>query len=191
MPAYRRAFRPGGTFFLTYVSNFRRPFLTTPLARRLLRAAIVKTQAERPFEVEAVVLLPDHIHWVITLPEGDADFSTRMRVFKGRFTHWYLEAGASDTGRSRSRIRKRERTVWHRRFWEHTIRSRNEFERICNYIHYNPVKHGLVSCPHAWPYSSFEQSVRQKRYDRGWQCVCDGRSPPRIDVDDIGPLAGE
>ncbi len=191
MPEYRRAFQPGGAFFLTLITNFRRPFLTEPRARRLLRLAIAKTRTERPFELLAVVLLPDHLHWIMALPADDGDFSTRMRLFKARFTHWFLEAGAGESGRSLSRRCRRERGVWHRRFWEHTVRDEADFERICQYIHYNPVKHGYAACPHAWRYSSFQRFVSERRYDSGWQCACRGQRPEPLSLKDIERLAGE
>ncbi len=191
MPEYRRAFCPGGTFFLTVVTNFRRPILTTELSRKLLRAAIQATRSDRPFTVNATVLLPDHWHMVWTLPKGDADFSTRARLVKSRFTHEFLRCGGTNAGLSESRRRKGEQSVWQRRFWEHTVRDERDFERICDYIHYNPVRHGLVSCPHAWPYSTFARFVRNDFYERTWQCGCRGGAACPLKLDDIAEVAGE
>lgn len=191
MPEYRRAIVDGGTFFLTVVTNFRRPLLTTDTARRLLRQAITATQRDHPFTLDAVVVLPDHWHCIWMLPPGDRDFSTRMRLVKGRFTRAFLAGGGTESGRSRSRRRQGERSVWQRRFWEHTVRDERAFERICDYIHYNPVKHGHAACPHAWAYSSFHRFVREGCYDAAWQCACDGRKAFVPWLDGVDKIAGE
>ena len=191
MPEYRRAIVDGGTFFLTVATNFRRPLLASEVARSLLRDALRATQDERPFTIDAIVLLPDHWHCIWTLPARDTDFSTRMRLVKGRFTRAFLAAGGAEAGRSASRRRKGERSVWQRRFWEHTVRDDAAFERICDYIHYNPVKHGHMACPHAWAQSSFHRFVHERRYDASWQCVCDGRTPALLHLNDIAQVAGE
>jgi len=173
MSDYRRAFQPGGTFFFTVVSYRRRPFLTEARSRQALRQAFEHTRVRFPFRQEAVVLLPDHLHCLWTLPEGDADFSVRWKVIKFRFDRLYLgsvgsEATVGDSGR-----RRRERGLWQRRFWEHTVRNAREFEILCNYIHYNPVKHGYATCPHAWPFSTFGKCVAMRRYPADWCCGCD------------------
>jgi putative transposase len=191
MPEYRRATVDGGTFFLTVATHFRRPLLVTETVRRLLRQAIIATQRDRPFTLDAVIVPPDHWHCIWTLPPGDTDFSTRMRLLKGRFTRAFLAGGGTEAGRSASRQRKAERSVWQRRFWEHTVRDERAFERVCDYIHYNAVKHGYVACPHAWPYSSFHRFVREGRYDGPWMCECGGRKPAAPELDDIGQVAGE
>jgi len=178
-------------FFLTVVTNFRRPFLTSELARRVLRSALLKTQAEHPFTIEAIVLMPDHFHTIWQLPEGDSGYSLRDRLVKARFTHEFLAAGALEGGRSKSRMKKRERSVWQRRFYEHVVRDERDFERICNYIHFNPVKHGHAACPHAWPYSSFARLVNAHKYEPNWLCTCHGRPQPPVDFDDIADVAGE
>ena len=191
MGEYRRGYAPGGTVFLTVETNFRRPILTSDLARPILRAALIETRCSRPFRIEAIVLLPDHLHMVWTLPDGDADYSTRAKLVKGRFTHNYLAAGGREGGRSRSRMAKRERSVWHRRFWEHVVRDEADFQRICDYVHYNPVKHRHASCPHAWAYSSFHRFVREAFYEANWNCVCDGRERQAVDFGDVAKLANE
>jgi putative transposase len=191
MPEYRRAILEGGTFFLTVVTDLRRPLLATDNARRLLRAALEATQRGRPFTIDAIVVLPDHFHCIWTLPPGDHDFSTRMRLVKGRFTHAFLAAGGRETLSSPSRPRREERSVWQRRFWEHTLRNDAEFQRLCNYIHYNPVKHGHASCPHAWPYSSFQRFVAEERYEASWQCICEGHRPRKLKLEGAERLAGE
>jgi putative transposase len=192
MADYRRACVAGGSFFLTIVTNYRRAILTAELGRRLLRRALIETGRERPFTIDAMVMLPDHFHTVWTLPDGDADFSTRVRLVKGRFTHHYREAGGLEGGQSKSRRSKGERSTWQRRFWEHVVRDDEEYERICDYIHYNPVKHGQANCPHAWPYSSFHRFVRGGRYEPSWNCVCRGRAiEARRDFESVCRFAGE
>ena len=165
---YRRAFRPGGTFFFTLVTYRRRRFLCDDLARVLLRRAIDACRAVSPFEMDAFVLLPDHLHAVWTLPEGDADFSSRWSRIKKAFTRTWVAAGGWQGAVSESRRHNRRRGVWQRRFWEHIIRDGTDLERHLNYIHYNPIKHGRVQCAHDWQWSSFHRLVREKVYDARW-----------------------
>ncbi len=179
MPEYRRRFVAGGTFFFTVVTNFRRPILTDRATLKSLRCAFDQTRAAHPFNVDAMVVLPDHLHCLWTLPPDDADFATRWRLIKTRFTRAYLKTGGLETGRSGSRRRQSERGVWQRRFWEHTVRDEPEFEAFANYIHFNPVKHGHASCPHAWAHSTFHRFVRDGFYATDWCCSCDAR-PAKI-----------
>jgi putative transposase len=174
MPNYRRALQPGGTFFLTLVTHGRRRLFDQSLARSHLRRAIAAARADRPFELVAIVLLPDHLHLILTLPIGDADFSVRLSAIKARFTRTYLQAGGTETPQSVSREESRHRGVWQKRFWERLVRDENDLIGCIEYIHYNPVKHGLATCPHAWEWSSFEGYVRSERYPREWCCACDG-----------------
>ena len=191
MPEYRRAFQPGGTFFFTVVTNFRRRILTIPLARIALHQAFDRVRTRHPFEIEAIVLLPDHLHCIWTLPEDEADFSTRWRLIKTRFTSSFLQAGGRESGRSQSRRRHGERGVWQRRYWEHTVRDENEYEQLCDYIHYNPVKHGYVACPHEWAYSSFQRFVAERRYEANWLCVCGRASVKLPDFAAVQEVVGE
>ncbi len=190
MPEYRRAFVPGGTFFFTLVTAHRRPFLTTLDARSALRSALADTARTRPFTIDAIVLLPDHLHCIWTLPPGDADFSTRWRIVKTTASRRYLASGGREARRSRSRVRHGERGVWQRRSWEHAVRDEPEFIGLCDYIHYNPVKHGWVKCPHAWPLSSFARFVRRGRYDRAWNCACRDRAPA-VNLAAVESVVGE
>ncbi len=191
MGEYRRGYVPGGTVFLTLVTNYRRPILVTDLARPILQAALIETRRRRPFGIDAIVLLPDHLHMVWTLPDDDPDLSRRVSQLKARFTHSYLAAGGLEGGRSRSRVAKRERGVWHRRFWEHVVRDVADLERICDYVHYNPVKHGHASCPHAWAYSSFGRFVGEGFYGAAWNCACAGQGRREMDFDHVAKFAGE
>lgn len=172
MPHYHRRFQLGGTFFFTVVTYDRRRLFGSDRARQCLRDAIRAVQTERPFEMLAIVLLPQHLHCVWKLPDEDCDFSRRWGCIKSRFTKLWLPATNSETGSSASRTKRHERTVWQRRFWEHRIRDEEDLIRHVNYIHYNPVKHGLVPCPHAWPHSSFLRWAEQGYYHRDWLCTC-------------------
>ena len=150
MPRYVRAFVPGGTFFFTVNLLERQRTLLTDHAG-LLGDSIRQVRRERPFHIHAIVVLPDHLHCIWELPEGDADFSTRWRRIKGIFSRG-IEA---DERLSRRRIAKAERGIGQRRFWDHSIRSERDFEHHVDYLHYNPVKHGHVSRVRDWPHSSF------------------------------------
>lgn len=190
MPNYRRRLRPGGTYFFTLVTYQQEPFLCRPLARGLLRDAILACQADRPFILDAVVLLPDHLHAICTMPPGDFDFSTRWGVIKKSFTQSWLAAGGREGSVSESRAANRRRGVWQRRFWEHGVRDVDELQGCADYVHYNPVKHGLARCPHEWPWSSFSRWVRDGVYPPDWKCVCDGRAtePPTFGQFDLDAM---
>lgn len=190
VPKYRRAYVPGGTYFFTLVTARRRPILTIPAARAALRTALVDVAQTRPFSIDAVVLLPDHLHCIWTLPAGDADFSTRWRIIKTMMTRRFLAADGSEAPRGGSRIRHGERGVWQRRFWERAIRDDAELIALRDYIHYNPVKHGLGPCPHIWPYSSFARFVREGRYEATWNCVCERPRAP-VHCSAVATFVGE
>jgi len=175
MPLYRRLFRPGGTYFFTLVTENRAPILCHHASRKILRDAITSCAKRRPFSLDAIVLLPDHLHMLITLPEKESDFSTRISAIKAHFTHYFLASGGQEQTRDQSRIHKRRRGIWQRWFWEHLIRTQDDLNHHLDYIHYNPVKHGLAPCPHAWPHSTFERFVKNECYESNWQCTCDGR----------------
>ncbi|MFA5866221.1 MAG: transposase [Phycisphaerae bacterium] len=184
MPEYRRNFVPGGTFFFTLVTWDRQSILIEEAARAALHRAFDEVHAVRPFAIEAIVLLPNHVHTLWTLPKDDADFSTRWQVIKAKFSRRFSAAGGQEGSASPSRVCHGERAIWQRRFWEHTVRDEREFEILCHYIHYNPVKHGHAACPHSWPYSSFQKFVNMNRYEPDWNCVCSlaGKSPTIPDV---------
>jgi len=139
MVRYRRNFVPGGTFFFTVTLDDRRSSALVDHVA-LLRAAFRKTRTERPFVVDAIVVLPDHLHAIMTLPPDDSDFSDRWRRIKGIFTRSVVAAGVPI-----SRDHRGEYALWQKRFWEHTIRNDRDFERCADYIHFNPVKHRLVA----------------------------------------------
>ena len=191
MPDYRRFFLPGGTFFFTVVTHRRRPFLCQPEARHCLRTAIEKTRYVRPFETLAFVLLGEHFHCMWRLPDGDADFSTRMSCIKRLFTQSWLANDGYEIGVSTARREHRERGIWQKRFWEHTIRDEEDLMRHVNYIHYNPVKHEVARCPHEWPYSTFQRWAKEGYYAEDWLCDCGAgkAEPPRFE--DLRNTVGE
>jgi putative transposase len=163
MTNYRRNFFAGGSFFFTVNLSERRLQLLTDNIDKL-RAAFRETRRRHPFEIAAMVVLPDHLHTIWTLPEGDAEFSTRWRLIKSAFSRGL----STDEQLSQSRASKGERGIWQRRYWEHTIRDENDFARHVDYIHINPVKHRLVDRVMDWPYSSFHRMVKLGLYPEDW-----------------------
>ena len=163
---YRRAQTEGGTYFFTLVTHHRRRFLCKPENVTYLREAFRYVMVRHPLKIDAFVLLPDHLHCIWTLPEGDCDFSTRWRLIKSAFTRacGEIHRGAI----SASRRQKGEQAVWQRRFWEHQIRDERDLIQHVEYIHYNPVKHSLAKAPKDWEYSSFHRYVREGFYDKEW-----------------------
>ena len=149
---YRRFYSAGGCYFFTVVAAGRRPIFSAPEAVAALRCAFTRVRMKHPFDIDAAVVLPDHLHCIWTLPAGDADFSTRWRLSKSQFSR-------------HSEIR---RPVWQPRFWEHHIRSEQDLARHIDYIHYNPVKHGYAARPADWPCSSFARFVGQGAYSDDW-----------------------
>jgi len=191
MPNYRRLFKPGGTFFFTAVTCKRQPLFNNHKARDFLHQCIQDVQEIHPFEMLATVLLPDHIHCIWKLPEKDLDFSIRWSIIKRSFSKMWLASGGKETWVSKSRKQHREAGIWQRRFWEHAIRDQEDFAKHVNYIHFNPVKHGYVKCPHQWPYSSFFRWVEEGYFKTDWQCRCNEAKPSIIDFKDIESFVGE
>jgi putative transposase len=191
MPEYRRAYLPGGTFFLTLVTYHRTPLFSEPENISRLRSCVAKTRTEMPFELTGAVVLPDHIHFLWTLPPDDSDYSQRVSRMKILFTRSLRGRRSLPENVSASRRKHRESDVWQRRFWEHSIRDEADMERHLDYIHYNPVKHRLVSCPHLWEYSSFHKWVEKDGYKNDWGCSCGGRKPQVPDFSEIAQRVGE
>jgi putative transposase len=152
MPDYRRSRIPGATYFFTLVTFERRPLFLQPEARNILHAAREKVGEKHPFSVDAVCLLPEHLHCAWTLPGDDTDYSLRWREIKRLFSHEYLRRIGEDGIRNESRQKRKEAALWQRRFWEHTLRGEQDFNRHVDYIHFNPVKHGLVKRAADWPW---------------------------------------
>jgi putative transposase len=163
MTDYRRDFLAGGAFFFTVNLADRRLRLLTEQIESL-RTAFREIRGQHPFKIDAMVVLPDHLHTVWTLPEGDADFATRWRLIKSAFSRSLPAAELI----SNSRAAKGERGIWQRRYWEHTIRDARDFARHVDYIHINPVKHRLVTRVKDWPYSSFHRMVRLGIVPEDW-----------------------
>ncbi|MBK8817026.1 MAG: transposase [Methylococcaceae bacterium] len=163
MMRYRRANVPGATYFFTVNLAERKNRLLVNNAE-LLKEVIRQVKSAHPFEIEAIVILPDHLHAIWTLPENDNDFSTRWGLIKAGFSRRIEK----DERVSSSRKSKGERGVWQRRFWEHLIRDEKDFERHVDYVHVNPVKHGLVTQVSQWPYSSFHRYDEKGIYPENW-----------------------
>jgi putative transposase len=161
--AYRRNFIPGGSFFFTVNLADRRSHLLTERVG-LLREAFRYVRARHPFALDAIAVLPDHLHAIWTLPLEEGDYAMRWRLIKAFFSRG-IEGGERI---SASRERKGERAIWQRRYWEHTLRDERDFERHCDYIHFNPVKHGHVSGAGEWPHSSFHRFVKLGMYPVDW-----------------------
>jgi putative transposase len=167
MPSYRRNY-DGDIFFFTLVTASRRTIFRNQRARDLLSSAIRETRREKPWKTIAIVLLPDHLHTIWRMPEHDKDFSVRIAAIKKRFTRAYLAAGGREARVPTGQARSRRRGVWQRKFWEHTIRDAKDFRKHLDYIHMNPVKHGLVERPGDWAASSFHRCVEEGWYEPNW-----------------------
>jgi putative transposase len=168
MPNYLRYRVPGGTYFFT-INLLDRG--TDLLTRHIdhLREAARQTRIERPFHIDAWVVFPEHMHCVITLPEGDSDFSNRIKAIKIRF----VRALPPTEHRSSARAARGERGIWQRRFWEHTIRDQQDYVKHMDYVHYNPVKHGYVTQVSEWPFSTFHRWVKAGVLPSDWGGVGD------------------
>ncbi|PKN96167.1 MAG: transposase [Chloroflexi bacterium HGW-Chloroflexi-5] len=175
MPEYRRFRVEGGIYFFTVVTYHRRPILIEPIARKLLRNAWEDTQRRFPFETIAICLLPDHFHCIWKLPERDSNYAIRWKEIKYRFTVGYLKEIGPGEERNKSRQKRQEAAIWQRRYWEHTIDSEEDFENHFDYIHYNPLKHGLVKKAVDWEWSSFHRYVKEGIYDANWVGGDEGR----------------
>ena len=163
MPNYRRALIPGGCFFFTVnLLNRRQTLLVDHIAR--LREAVAATRQSCPFTIDALVVLPDHLHAVWTLPTGDCDFSTRWRLIKSRFA----KALPKQERLNAVRVARSERGIWQRRFWENLIRDEADYTRHVEYCYINPLKHRLVMRVQDWPYSSFHRDLRAGLFPADW-----------------------
>jgi putative transposase len=165
MSAYRRLFIPGGTYFFTVVTAMRRPILTAEPARSILRRSIEETRRRFPFEIIAMVLLPDHLHAIWSLPLDDCKYAQRWGRIKANFTREYLHVGGIEAITGKSRREKRERGIWQRRYWEHFCRDESDLQRCIDYVHWNPVKHGYVQRVKDYPWSTFFRFVSNGEYD--------------------------
>ena len=163
---YRRARLPGSTYFSTVVTHNRRAILCETENIELLRDSFRRVIKQHSFVINAIVILPNHLHCIWTLPKDDADYSTRWRLVKSCFSRRFslkYQGQVSD-----SRQSKGEKAIWQRQFWEHLIRDEQNFINHVDYIHYNPVPHSLVLSPKDWQYSSFHRYVQRGVYDVSW-----------------------
>jgi putative transposase len=163
---YRRARVAGGTYFFTLVLEERKSALLVEQVD-LLRDVLRKVKQRHPFEIVALVVLPEHLHTVWRLPEGDADYPMRWSLIKAGFSRAIPHAEHL----SESRIAKRERGIWQRRYWEHQISDERDLQTHVDYIHYNPVKHGLVEKATDWPYSTIHRYIERGLLNHDWGCV--------------------
>lgn len=154
---YRRDKTHSATYFFTVVRYRRMPFLKSPAAIDALREAFRNEMTRRPFSIDAIVILPDHIHTIWTLPPDDANYSMRWRNVKRAFTT--IISPEQLPAIFDSRRKKHKQAIWQRRFWEHPIRDERDFNHHVDYIHYNPVKHGYCDKPLDWAHSSIHRYI--------------------------------
>ena len=163
MSNYIRYRVSGGCYFFTVNLLERKQKLLTENIE-LLRHAFRKTKQQRPFKIDAIVILPEHLHCILTLPPNDNDFSGRWRMIKKIFSKQLPKTEYL----SNTRIKRNERGIWQRRFWEHKIRDQQDYQQHIDYIHYNPVKHGWVTKVIDWKYSSFHLFLQRNIYSSDW-----------------------
>jgi putative transposase len=163
MPEYRRNRLPGATYFFTVNLLDRHSDLLVANIEPL-RETVRQVRSRRPFHINASVVLPDHMHALWTLPEGDSDFPGRWRAIKIAFS----KSLPIIEKRSAMMSRRGERGVWQRRYWEHTVRDDRDYAAHMDYIHFNPVKHGLVAKPGDWPFSTFHHAASAGLYPVEW-----------------------
>lgn len=186
MPEYKRYREDGATYFFTLVTDGRVPLFREPEARSLLRRFLTECRTHWPFTTDAMVLLPDHLHALWSMPAGDANYSRRWGWIKKEFTKTWLGAGNGERPVSAGRARNGYRGVWQPRFWEHQIRDEDDFIAHADYVHYNPVKHGYVKFAREWDWSTFRQCVAAGWYPGDW-----GTSEVGERLDRAVPNAGE
>ena len=164
MPNYRRTWHPGGTYFFTV--NLLQRHNNNLLIQKIdtLRHVVQSVKQRHPFIIHAWVVLPNHLHCVIELPTGDVDFSLRWRLIKLEFS----KQMPCMERRSEVRLKRGERGIWQRRYWEHLIRNEEDYRAHIDYVHINPLKHGLVSRVRDWEYSTFHRLVQQGIYPHDW-----------------------
>ncbi|HEY8117608.1 MAG TPA: transposase [Methylophilaceae bacterium] len=173
---YRRTWHQGGTYFFTV--NLLQRKNNDLLVRHIesLRQVVMAVRINHPFAIHGWIVLPEHLHCVIELPPDDADFATRWRLIKMGFS----KSLSLTERRSSVRIKRGERGIWQRRYWEHLIRDESDYRAHMDYLHFNPVKHGLVGKVKDWPYSTFHRLVKQGVYPIEWA----GNGENTLNVDD-------
>ena len=151
MSEYRRAYQAGSYYFFTIVTHARQPIFSNVNNVKFFKQSLAHVSKKYPFQVEALVVMPDHIHTIWKMPEHDSDFSIRWRLIKSYCSR-----------------KIPQKPLWQNRFWEHVIRDENDLHRHLDYIYYNPVKHGYVDKVIDWPYSTFKHEVELGRYTADW-----------------------
>ena len=154
---FRRLYVQGGTYFFTLVTYQREPIFSNKMAIQIYSEANKHINKKHPFSILAYVILPDHIHCIWKLPDGDSNYSTRWRLIKSFFTREWKKNSPN-----------RQKSIWQERYWEHVIRDQKDFENHFDYIHFNPVKHGIVSDPFNYLYSSYRYYVEKGYYPGKW-----------------------
>jgi putative transposase len=162
---YRRARAPGATYFITVNLLNRKSTLLVDHVDKL-RKSFQRARYLYPFEIVGIVILADHFHMMLSLPEGDINYSLRIRLIKTMFS---MQLDREEPI-CLSRKKKGERGIWQRRFWEHLIRGQKDYDNHLNYIHYNPVKHGYVKSAADWPYSSIHRFIKEGFLPKNWGC---------------------
>jgi putative transposase len=168
MSNYRRVNIQGGTYFFTIVTNQRKHLFLNDIAIDLFLEALFHVKNYHPFFNLAYCILPDHIHFLWEMPFNDANYSIQIGEIKKRFSKHYIAEYGMPNIISQSQRNRGETGIWQRRFWEHYIRDEDDLKRHINYIHYNPVNHGLVDRVNEWSASSFFDYVDQGYYDFDW-----------------------
>jgi len=170
MPNYKRIFLNGYSYFLSIKTYQNNPILIKNIT--LLRESFKESKRKYNFEIEAIVILPDHIHTIIT-PKKAKDYPHIIRTIKTYFSRHLDPKYYEHLFQSQSQIDNRNKPVWQRRYYEHTIRDEKDFNRRMNYIHYNPVKHGYVKRANDWSFSSFQKYVKLGHYNQKWYDLAD------------------
>ena len=168
MPGYTRSKQRGGTFFFTVVTHERHKLLLLAPVLSALRESFAEIQKVQPFTLNAWVVLPDHRHGIWTLPDGDRDYGKRWGRIKAGVSTRLAKSYRFKPEENTSRFRRNESPVWQRRFWEHRIRDEIDLYAHMDYIHYNPVQHGLAASVKDWRFSSFHTYVKRRVYSRDW-----------------------
>jgi putative transposase len=168
MPDYRRVKIQGGTYFFTIVTHQRKQLFLHAKAPDLFLESLNHVNKFHPFSSLAYCILPDHIHLLWKMPVNDAEYSTRISEIKKKFSKYFIAEYGTSNFINQSQKNRGETGIWQRRFWEHYIRDEEDLERHINYIHYNPVKHGLVDQVNEWSASSFFDYVEQGYYTYDW-----------------------
>jgi putative transposase len=168
MSNYLRDKTPGGMYFFTLVTYNRQPIFLIERNIRLFKKSLSEVKMTKSFKIVALVILPDHIHMILALPENDYDYSKRISLIKKSFGKDYGKYSPKSIALPKSAIKRNERGIWQRRFWEHKIRDDRDYLAHINYIHLNPVKHGLVDDIANWKWSTYFTFLKSGFYEKNW-----------------------